>query len=256
MRGVNMSDLCCEYNYLLPEGILRDFKSIANYVESNYLDDIEDMVLNGNYPFREYSVQFLYKKSVDTFKVRIEGNNQFNIEAYWGKDKMCSATYNISVDREINNTLYEITSIVPKGKGVLLVKRDRKGKDKLIRDVRNAIAFLFYCLVLTALKDTVYIERKGQHYIRSEHKDVEDMTYKIINLGNHKATDSDSSMRGIGAKHSYEYQVRGFWRTYKSGKKIWIDSYTKCKGRGPKPKTVNIVNVDKAKEIGKVDKVK
>ena len=33
---------------------------------------------------------------------------------------------------------------------------------------------------------------------------------------------------------SYEFDVRGYYRHYKSGKVIWVDGFTKCKGKGQK----------------------
>ncbi len=41
----------------------------------------------------------------------------------------------------------------------------------------------------------------------------------------------------ITSKHnspSYEFEVRGFYRHYKSGKVIWVDGFTKGKGKGKK----------------------
>ena len=41
----------------------------------------------------------------------------------------------------------------------------------------------------------------------------------------------------ITSKHnspSYEFEVRGFYRHYKSGKVVWVDGFTKGKGKGKK----------------------
>jgi hypothetical protein len=48
-----------------------------------------------------------------------------------------------------------------------------------------------------------------------------------------------SDIRNLGEKFhhsspSYEFEVRGFYRHYKSGKVVWVDGFTKGKGKGPK----------------------
>lgn len=41
-------------------------------------------------------------------------------------------------------------------------------------------------------------------------------------------------VKGTHASPSHEFEVRGFYRHYKSGKVVWIDGFTKCKGKGDK----------------------
>lgn len=50
-----------------------------------------------------------------------------------------------------------------------------------------------------------------------------------INRKNLKKIDG----KGFHNSPSYEFEVRGFYRHYKSGKVVWVDGFTKCKGKGP-----------------------
>ena len=44
--------------------------------------------------------------------------------------------------------------------------------------------------------------------------------------------DGESGCVGHHNSPSYEFEVRGYYRHYKSGKVIWFDGFTKCKGKG------------------------
>lgn len=237
-----------EYKYVIPYESQTDFRDVCSNIVDKYGDLVEDIILNNKYSFREYFVQFMYpkQKSSDTFKVCICDDNSIKIETYWGKDKICSATYKVSIDNDKNKISLDFVSLKPIGKGILCVKRDKNGMKVLIENTDSAIRYIFFCPILTALKDTVYVKRKGQHFMRKDKKDVDDKIYKIIDLGNHTTTKTVHT--GKGGKHSYEYTQSGYWRTLKSGKKIWIPPCVKCKGRGTKPvsKEVKFLNVDKA----------
>lgn len=237
-----------EYKYIIPFEDQNAFRDACKNLVDKYGDLVEDMILNNKYPFREYSVQFTYpkQKSSDIFKTCICDDGSIKIETYWDKDKICLATYKISVDNNEEKVNLDFVSLKPVGKGILCVKRDKKGIKVLKENTDSAIRYILFCPILTALKDTVYVKRKGQHFMRKGNKVADEKIYKIIDLGNHTKTKTVNT--GKGGKHSYEYTQRGHWRTLKSGKKIWIPPCVKCEGRGTKPisKEARFLNVDKA----------
>lgn len=49
---------------------------------------------------------------------------------------------------------------------------------------------------------------------------------------------NDKTTVGHHNSPSYEFEVRGYYRHYKNGKVIWVDGFTKCKGKG-KPQNKN-----------------
>ena len=49
-----------------------------------------------------------------------------------------------------------------------------------------------------------------------------------------KISTKSLGIKGTHNSPDHEFEVRGFYRHYKSGKVIWIDGFSKCKGKGKK----------------------
>lgn len=242
---VEVKDL---YVYRIKDELQGDLIESFRYVESKYGNIIRDIVRFNSFSFKKYTLQFMYRTTVDTMNVEIDEEGKFHIEAYFGKDKACNAIFTVSYDDSIGRAVFDLKSITPAGKGVLMVKRNKDGMQRLVSNMHNTIKFIVFCPILTMLKSRYYVDAKGRHYMREGKVHQENKIFSVIDLNIHEVTKPVNTNKG--SKHSHEYEVRGYWRTLKSGKKVWVRPCTKCKGRGKVTKTtskvVDVINVDKA----------
>lgn len=236
------------YVYRIEEELQRDLIESFRYVESEYSNIVRDIVRFSNFSFKKYTLQFVYRTTVDTMNVEIDDEGRFHIETYFGKDKVCNAVFDVNYDEGIERAVFDLKSITPAGKGVLMVKRNKGGMQRLVSNMYESIKFIVFCPILTMLRSRYYVDAKGRHYMREGKVHQENKIFSVIDLNIHEVTKPVNTHKG--SKHSHEYEVRGYWRTLKSGKKIWIRPCTKCKGRGKVTKTisqvVDVINVDKA----------
>lgn len=242
---VEVKDL---YVYRIEDELQRDLIESFRYVESKYSNIIRDIVRFNSFSFKKYTLQFMYRTTVDTMNVEIDEEGKFHIETYFGKDKACNAIFTVNYDDNMGRAVLDLKSITPAGKGVLMVKRNKDGMKNLVSNMYDSIKFIVFCPILTMLRSRFYVDAKGRHYMREGRVHQENKIFSVIDLGSHEVTKPVNTHKG--GKHSHEYEVKGYWRTLKSGKKIWVRPCTKCKGRGKVTKTiskvVDVINVDKA----------
>lgn len=112
-------------------------------------------------------------------------------------------------------------------------KKNREFMEKMMTTLFFAHLAVSY-LMLNSVK--IFAEQKdGSHLIRVGKKSNKDeQIYRVINPLISVVYKEPTKSTGNGTPHSHEYDVRGHWRTYKSGKSVFIRPFTKCKGRGKK----------------------
>lgn len=243
---VEVKDL---YVYRIEDELQRDLIESFRYVESKYSNIIRDIVRFNSFSFKKYTLQFMYRTTVDTMNVEIDKEGKFHIETYFGKDKAYNAIFTANYDDSTGRAVFDLKSInTPTGKGFIMVKGNKVGMQRLVSNMYDSIKFIVFCPILTMLRSRYYVDTKGRHYMREGRVHQENKIFSVIDLNIPEVTKPVNTNKG--GKHSYEYEVKGYWRTLKSGKKIWVRPCTKCKGRGKVMKTiskvVDVINVDKA----------
>lgn len=236
------------FNYRLTKEVQDSLLSVFDYLLHNCKHEIKDIVNNMRYPFKNYSVQFLNTNSTDTVEVEIDEDGVFSIVVSYNMDRMYKFIMIPYVSKESNEVRMRVKAPVLKSAGVLSSKKDKNMKKYFSMESKAIVNYVFYCLILTELRNLTYIEGSKNNKAKDKLIPVNENVYRVIDLGKHTTTKPVNT--GKGGKHSYEYDVRGFWRTLKSGKKIWIAPHKRCKGRGLKQSStlVDFINVDKAIE--------
>lgn len=81
-------------------------------------------------------------------------------------------------------------------------------------------------LVKTVEKtESVCVTKKTSHGTKKAKQNIRKVIYNFPSIKEHK--------RFIGRKKpDEEFGVRGHWRTYKSGKRVWVKAFHKCVGMG------------------------
>lgn len=242
------------FNYRLTKEVQDSLKDVINHIINNNMPEIKDIVKNMRYPFKNYSVQFLNTNSTDTAEVEIDEDGVFSVVVSYNMDRMYKFIMIPYVSKESNEVHMRVKAPILKSAGVLSSKKDKNMKNYFSMESRAIVNYVFYCLILTELRNLTYIEGSKNNKAKDKLIPVNENVYRVIDLGKHTTTKPVNT--GDGGKHSYEYDVRGFWRTLKSGKEIWVAPHKRCKGRGPKQNStlIDIINVDKAIEKEVVNK--
>ena len=236
------------FNYRLTKEVQDSLKDVINHIIDNNMPEIKDIVKNMRYPFKNYSLQFLTDDSIDTAEVSIDEDGVFSITMSYGMHRIYKVNMKPYISKESDELCMSLKSPILKSDGVILSKKNKMLKKRIEGEYRGTVTYAFYCLILTELRNLTYIEGSKNNKAKDKLIPVNKNVYRVIDLGKHTTTKPVNT--GEGGKHSYEYNVRGFWRTLKSGEKIWIAPHKRCKGRGPKQNStlIDIINVDKAIE--------
>lgn len=238
------------YTYIIDKSMLGNLSSLYSFLELNYRGMLKDTIQNGRYPFNRCVFNFNYPSTLDIVNVVISKDLIFHIDVLWGDAYVYSSKVRVVWDESDNKVCFDVISLLPKGKGINLVKGN-KGSNWVFREnLNDFLKHIFCCLVLTALKSTFYVDSNKSYCIGKDCKvcKIDSSIYRLVDLGKHKRTKTKSTKKG--RKHSYEYPVIGHWRRLKSGKLVWVKPYIRCKGRGLKQSStlVDFINVDKAIE--------
>jgi hypothetical protein len=133
---------------------------------------------------------------------------------------------------------YNITTGV-KSNYIWHMSMEKRRYAQMLLGVDNTIhkEILKYCAIMC------YMAYNRQYIESSESKTVHHKSETVRPSKRHNSLVSkvyvlDSVCVGHHNSPSYEFEVRGYYRHYKSGKVIWIDGFTKCKGKG-KPQNKN-----------------
>ena len=115
------------------------------------------------------------------------------------------------------------------------VKAIQRGKEQWLREVGLMTSTISMAIAYSILNaNEVFVEKKGKHHITGmSNSDSDELIYsklKAYIYTRHEETHTT----GTGHPPAHEFDVRGHWRHYKSGKVGWVSGYTKCKGRGTK----------------------
>lgn len=115
------------------------------------------------------------------------------------------------------------------------VKALQRGKEQWLKEVGLMTVTTSMMVAYSILyADRVFVESSGKHRLALEnHSDSDELIYSKLKAyisQEHAPTVST----GKGVKPQHEFDVRGHYRHYKSGKVVYVRPYTKCKGRGTK----------------------
>lgn len=102
---VEVKDL---YVYRIEDGLQGDLIESFRYVESEYSNIVRDIVRFSSFSFKKYTLQFMYRTTVDTMNVEIDEEGKFHIETYFGKDKACNAIFTVNYDDNMGRAVFDL----------------------------------------------------------------------------------------------------------------------------------------------------
>ena len=115
------------------------------------------------------------------------------------------------------------------------VKAIQRGKEQWLREI-GLMTTTFNMTVAYSIinAERVFTESSGKHRLKGEsNSDSDELIYHKLKAYV-STSHAPAEHTGTGHSPSHEFDVRGHYRHYKSGKVIWINEFTKCKGRGTK----------------------
>lgn len=195
--------------YVIKDDVKKDILEVYRYVESNYNDFIRNVAMLNGFTLKSYSLRFVSKASVKVLDVKIIGN-YFYVEELKDGVSVGNHKYRLLFDEAIGRAWLKSC-----------------GADDT-EDLEELEYFIFACPILTMLRSKFSVDRKGRHYIREGRVHSENKVYSIIDLRVPVKYNREDKI----IKHSYEYEVKGYWRTTKLGKKVWVKPSVRCKGKG------------------------
>ncbi|MDL2248641.1 hypothetical protein LJB89_02990 [Tyzzerella sp. OttesenSCG-928-J15] len=156
--------------------------------------------------------------------------------------------------RESNNNIIKASMCIIQGKSearLCVMNKIRKDKIGL---VQKAIEYYLRIMLYIAnhqpdIKQSEYrpdctkLSRKERRAIeREEYKNP--VTYIFKTSKNGMTLTNQNQEKSHHASPSCSFNVRGHWRTYKTGRRIWVNEYTKGKGKPHKDKLYMLDNTN------------
>lgn len=197
--------------------------------------DMADMVANSRYPLSgwttlQYGDDTTSKEGlVITFEHVKSNDFRFMVGVSKRHGTSAEITYYIdnqnNVGCEVSNVYFNNLEDGWKGPSGELRKELVKGACEYLRNWAKVVLAVEYCvqdpkkIIRPSLNTTQKCSNKARKRIYRTLKNVS------INYTNNDA-------KGHHRPPAFEFMVKGHWRTYKNGRRVWIKPHIRCEGRG------------------------
>lgn len=187
---------------------------VMQFIKGTRIIDYKDMILESSYPLQSTTGVYLLGDDTNA-QLLYEWCDSYFVVVYRTSDGF-TANFDAMFDENLR----------------LLIHRKDENLDKRVTEnslLGLVLIILFIENFILNPKQILRASLNTTHKCSNKHRK---QLYRALSIAQIKY--EPTVTKGHHRSPAFEFEVRGHWRTYKNGRRVWIKPYTKCEGKGKK----------------------